>query len=102
MFFRAAEREGCCFSMEKVLTLVGEHEENFGICWEVRFGCPREEEVKKSLEKGKNRNIWYCGTVSGGQILLIQLVLVLFHYHNCERNEMKNRVCTGYDRGIFF
>lgn len=63
--------------MEKVLTLVGEHTENFGICLEVWFGCTREE--VKSLEKGRNRNIWYCGTVSGGQILLIQLVLVSIH-----------------------
>lgn len=58
--------------MEKVLTLVGEHTENPGIRSEVRFGCTREED--KSLEKGRNRNI-----VSGGQILLIQLVLVSIH-----------------------
>lgn len=42
--------------MQKVLTLVGEHRENFGIWWEVCFGCTREEEVKKSLEKGRKRN----------------------------------------------
>lgn len=43
--------------MQKVLTLVGEHGENFVIRWEMWFGCSREEEVKKSLEKGRNRTI---------------------------------------------
>lgn len=67
--------------MEKVLTLVGEQAENFRIRWEVWFGCTREEEVKKSLEKGEK---WkYCGIVSGGQILVIQLAFVSIHSFIC-------------------
>ena len=83
-----------------VLTLVGGHREDLGIWWETWFECSREGEIKKSLEKGRNRNImvWYQ-EVKFDQFGWFQHLFTYFYYLRAlivKGYEMKNSICLVY------